>query len=276
MTPAISYQTALRTDCKPFGKPRYKFPLPQESLVQFQAYAFDQEFEMVLSGFPPAPKNTPSNAAGGATFGLGDANAILTAYTQPATTGAGMGKFNATFSRVPASWDDFKTLAFTFPGFPGYYGQTNARDIFTDKVTTRLHYDYFLVDPTGLAAGVLDSGGNAITIVVSASLIPTIAKGYFYVFDSSAGIPYPTTRTNSIVPIGGITVNQTLWFETIPNLPQYLIWIANALANGWSSTVWNGTSRVGGTDGQIVADDCWLQPYAGNIWERITPYILAK
>jgi hypothetical protein len=272
MTPVLTYQSATRTDAKPFGMPRYKFPLPQESLIQLSAYAFDQDFEMVLSGFPPAPKNTPSNATA---IGLGDANAILTSYTQPTTSGAGMGKFNATFARVPASWDDFKTLPFTYPGFPGYLGQWGSRDIFTDKVNTRLHYDYFLVDPTNISAGIKDSGGNAIAIVPAASAIPVIGKGYFYVVATN-GTPDPTDRTNSIVPIGGKVVGSTDWFETVPNLAQYMTWITNASTAGWSSTIWNGTARTAGTDGQIVADDSWLVPYAGNIWARVTPYILIK
>jgi hypothetical protein len=71
-------------------------------------------------------------------------------------------------------------------------------------------------------------------------------------------------------------INNTTWMETVPNYAQYLVWIGNATSNGWASTVWNGTARTGGTDGQIVADDSWLEPYAGNIWARITPYVLVK
>jgi hypothetical protein len=289
-TPPILYQSTNRAIARPSGVPRYKFPLPKESLIQLAAYAFDQDFEVALSAFPIASKNTPSSAIGSAGNGNllnpGDANAILTGYSQPSPTGAGMGRFSAEFARVPASWDDVKSLPFAYPGFVFALNQ-QGRPNFTEKVNTRLHYDYFVVDAAGAgsaAAGALDSGGNAIAIVTTPEAIPTNYKQYFLtVLPFGQAVPPPPNsqfayQTTIIAAVGGQQANSGFfYYQTLPNLQQYLQWVANAAANGFASTAWNGVSNSATTtDGQFIADDSWLEPYLGNIWARITPYVLAK
>lgn len=270
MTPAILYQAALRTNPAPANKPQRKYPLPQQSPIQFAAYAFDQQFEQLLSSFPPAPKNTPSNAG---PFPLGDANAILTGFSQPATSGAGMGKYTATFHIVPASWDDYSELDFTFPGFPGLLGTADARDPFCDVVPVRMRYDYFVVDPDNVLNGlaIKDSGGAAINIVASRSLIPILPKSFFFLIGN------PTLRYNSITPAGGITVGSNVYGETVPNLATYKSFIANALANNWTSDIWNGVDNSqAAMAGQFVAADSKTDDYAGNIIQRVTRYVLFR
>lgn len=268
-------------------QPRKKFVLPEYSPQYENAYQFDQEFSIrqTLFTFPPAALNTKSNNAA---FGLTDANAILTSVSQARPGGSGFVSYSATFTRLPASWDDFKSMPFTFPGFPGTLGQNNTRNEFSQKIQIRLRYDYFLVDPTGLASGVLDSSGAAITVVASMGSIPTINKKYFLVANAE-GIPVGATgiRTNSIVPVNGKNINGTIWFQTLPQLATYLQWILNAAPYltttppAWTQTtppVWNGISDNGAaaTEGQIVMDDSILQPFAGNIIARATPYILIR
>ena len=270
-TSVILYQTATRTNAKPLGAPRRKYILPPQSPNQFSAYELEQEYEMVLDGFPPAPKNTPST-----NVGLADANAILTGYSQPGMTAARMGRFAATFNIVPASWDDFQPMPFTFPGFPGTYGENNVRDPFTDVVLARVRHDYFLIDPGNVAAGVLDSSGAAIVTAASLSLIPIIAKTYFLASPGGgSGNAQPTVRTNSIIPAGGKTIAGNAWNETWPNLALYQGWAANATANAWTSTAWAGQPTAGSV-GQIVAEDSKLTAYAGNIISRTTTYILVR
>ena len=283
MTAALLYQAALHTDAKPFGKPRLKYPLPGHSGISLAAYQFDQDYEMLLSSFPPAPLNTPSNTASAV---LGDADAILTAYSQPSVSNGGRGRFSATFSRVPVTWNDFRPMPFTFPGFAGTYGQTDVREIFTDIVLARLQTDYFLLDPTNLCAGVKDSGGTTLggldalgsNRVSALSKIPTIAKSYFVA--APGGVAQPTTRTNSIIPAGGKIINGVSWNETLPNLALYKAWQASASGTGankgWLSTAWDGAATVAGTVGQLVAEDSQLTEHAGNIIARTTTYILVK
>src|ERR1039458_470011 len=127
-TPSIQYQAALRTLAVASGpfRPRVA-PLPPNYPgvigkvgAATGVYAFDQEFEILMTSFPPAQKNTPANAAGPVFAGLLDGNAILTKFSQPSPAGAGRGKFTGSFARVPASWDDFVTETVTFPGWVNY------------------------------------------------------------------------------------------------------------------------------------------------------------
>ena len=271
----------------PQEQPRKKFVLPEYSPQYENAYQIDQEFSIrqTLFTFPPAPLNTKSNNAA---FGLADVNAILTSVSQAKPEGSGFVSYTATFARVPSSWDDFKSMPFTFPGFPGTIGQNNTRNEFSQKVDVRLRYDYFLVDPTAIATGILDSSGNAVTVVSAMGAIPTINKKYFLVATANGiSVGANGIRTNSIVQLNGKTIGSVNWFQTLPQLATYLQWILNAAPYlsptppAWTQTtppVWNGTSDNGAaaTEGQIVMDDSILQPYAGNIIARVTPYILIR
>ena len=281
--PHILYQSKTPTDCAPFGQPRLVFPLPPESgPVQFAALAFDQDFEQRLDQFPPAPKNTPSNASA---FGLNNAKAILTALSQPLNSGAALGKFAGTFTVVPATWSDERELPFTFPGFPGIIGQTGSRNAFTDVVATRIQHDYYVLDPAniistvadgtpGTATSLLDSGGTAVKVVYKRADIPIINKSIFCV--ALSGTPDYTNRTDSLIISGGATVAGVNYYQTQPTKTVYQSWIANAVANGWASTVWPGNNNTAGSYGQLVAKDSETQSYAGNIIERLTLYVLAK
>lgn len=312
-TPVLLYQTSTMTDAKPVGKKQLKFPLPQQCPIQLASYAFDQEFEMALTAFPPAQKNAVATAAN---FNLvePDPNAILVLYSQPQFTGGIKGRFKATFAIVPASWDDFATQSWTPPGWLGSpagavgAGYT-ARDAFPIKTDVRQHHDYFIVDTTGtIALKVKDSGANVITapqagdslfngntaarVVASPSAIPLITKTYFCnTLVNSGNPPQPiySSHTNTLVPQGGYELSQGLALETFPNVQAYKQWTVNvatilkAGGNPWTGLVWDGGNGLAVSPyldqpqnqiTQIILDDCEIRPYMGNIWERITTYVL--
>jgi hypothetical protein len=307
--PGIIYKSADQSSAQPSGKPQRRFPLPDDSSIQLAAYAFDQDYEMALSSFPPAPKNTPSTSA--ALGSLGDANAILTSYTDPATTGGGLGRFTARFNIVPASWVTETEMPFTFPAFPGYLGDGTARDPIVKTVNMRREYDYFVLDPTGVLGAPMnpgdapapgsinDSGGNAILRVNRRLDIPIINKSLFYWLVN--GIPDFSKVTNAIIPAAGVrvqigwvtveskqddgsTLTQTIpqfqtYLPTLPTREVYLAWLANAQAHGWASTVWDGVTEENAattTTGQMVAEDSKTDVHAGNIISRVTTYVLVR
>jgi hypothetical protein len=312
---SIQYRSGPQTSMAPQAMPRKKFTLPPYSPQYETAYQFDQEIQQKFSAFnPPALNTVSSNAAFNLPFP--DSNAILTAFSQFEPTDGDLVKYSASFAIVPASWDDFKTMTFAFPGAPGALGQQNVRSITSKKVNMRLHYDYFLLSSS--APTVKDSGGNSISLIsgsdgVSGNSsarycaeqgnIPPIFKGDFYVCfpnqtpigTTAGGVPYGPAAivvsgniTNGLVPCGGRVVGEQTYLQTLPQLATYLQWVANAkpfLQPGnliaWDSThppVWNGTSDSGPTaiEGQIVAEDSTLLPYAGNIIARVTPYVLVR
>lgn len=286
------YQSNAWANIAAAGVQRVKYLLPPQSPTQFAAYAFDQSFGMAASSFgsSPAPKNT---TAANFCSDLTDANAILTALSQPSDNGGGLVSFDGTFCRVPSTWDDFKFVSYTFPGFPGTTGALNTREIFTDNVLARLRYEYFLLDPAGIlgtaptsgggvvaASAVTDSGGTLVSRVYSLAEIPIIKKQNFVTV--YLGAAQPSNRIPSIVKNGGDNVGGAPYLETLPNREFYQKWIANAAANGWLSTVWDGASGIGYTAGtsssigQFVFEESHIEPYAGNIIARVTTYLLAK
>ena len=292
-TPSILYRSGPMADLKPAGMPRHFFPLPTNCSIQQDAYSFTQTFVTMIDAWTAQfgstgsmAMNTPSNATGtglGAplVFNLNDGNAILTGWSQPRSLGGGLIEFDATFSRIPASWDDFKSLPYTFPGFPGIIGQTGARNIFTDTVSVRVHHDYFVVDPLALANGVVDSSGVGISQVASMGIIAAIKKSFFCV--AFGGTPDFTNRTNSLVVSGGATIGGQTYYQTLPAKAHYQDWIAAAAADSWAGTaVWDGVTD-GDTNsgsivpiGQLAVEDSHLSVYAGRIIDRVTMYVLCK
>ena len=293
-TPSKLYESRLASLAIAAGPPRMRFPLPDNSLIQFAAYAFDQEFEMLLWNpttgaklFPPAPKNTPSNATSGgnAIFaGLLDGNAILTKLSQPSPTGGGRGKFTGSFTVVPASWDDFKTQGVTFPGWLDTTAGSGARTALSQSVNVRLHYDYFLVDPAGIAAGALDSGGGTITVVAEMGEIPSNLRTIFL----AQGASYPIVGSQAKDLSNGVTVGEVFWQVTYPSVTQYQAMMATAApfatSSAWTETTPPKCAIVGGpsptnnfsTAGQYRFADSSLRPYAGNIIERCSYYVLPQ
>ena len=150
-----------------------------------------------------------------------------------------------------------------------------------------MKHEYFVIDPdnvlgSGATAGsapvqasaVLDSGGSKVWCVYQIQDIPVINKSQFYV--AFGGTPDFSNITMSIVPAGGKTVGDTTWFPTMPDLVTYQSWGANAAANGWTSTVWNGADTTQTGVGQLVAIDSKKNDFTGLIVERVTTYILVR
>ena len=289
-TASILYRAQANTAALPAGQPLRMFPLPADCPIQFAAYGFEQAFEMAAPNFPPAPKNTPSNS--GAFAGLLDASAILTMLSAPSFAGGYNVKSSARFNVVPASWDDFKMMTYTYPGIPGPVGGA-SRNIGqpAGNFLVRIHYDYFVVDPAnvistvvagtpGTATSLLDSGGSAVNCVYQKADIPTVRKSIFY--PKISGSYNYNLPTQSIIQAGGATFGALTYYETLPTLAQYEAWVTRATSAGWEAIVWNGAAGSGSGQagdanvGQIVAEDSSLATYAGNIVSRSTLYILAR
>ena len=304
-TPSKLYESRLASLALAAGPPRRRFPLPQNAPIQFDAYAFDQELEMLLahptSGailFPPCPKNTPSNATSGGSAifaGLLDANAILTKLSQPSPTGGGRGKFTGSFMRVPASWDDYKTAAVTFPGWLNTVFSGLARKARTRTVNIRERYDYFVVDPTGILNGgtapsgvvngtALDSSGASVQLVSVMGAIPSKLRNVW--LNTLSGTPEANSEVNDLVPSGGATIGTETYIPTFPTTNQYQTMISNAAAalashpwNGSYPVVWNGTAagaNGAANAGQYQFADSTLRVLEGNVIERCTPYVIPQ
>jgi hypothetical protein len=261
---------------------------PQAGKLRQVAEAFDQDFECSLVGFPGADPNTPSSAApfklptaiNPAALAAGS-KALLVSWTQPTTTGSLMGKFTARFAIVPASWDDFSQLVnFSFPGWLGALGTSTIRQSKPAEVIARLHRDYFVVDPDGLAAGIKDSNGAVITSVTSMGLIPRNGRQFFWnTLPGGTSLQPEGVWAPSLVLAAGYLG----YLPTIPTTECYQSWITNAApylgptpSNTWSEInpkKWDGATNDT-TAGQFIYKDSWLEIYAGNIMARVTGWLL--
>ncbi len=291
-TPAITYRSS-GFNAQPKGKPQLKYQLSRNCPIQLKAYGFDQSLSIRDTAFPPAPKNTPAtDGAGHATFGLNaftppsatvDAgNAILTGYSQPSSLGAGLLEFTASFSIVPASWNDFQSQTVNLPGWLNTLISGKFRDPKSVELTVRLQNDYFVIDPDGVlaTAGILDSGGNAIARVANKGAIPIIRRTPWLATFSGAALP--NDEAKALVPAAGVAG----YYPTLPTYEQYLAccgvattFLAALFAGGtqaWDAShppAWDGAS-TGTTFGQFTYLNSRLSDYEGNIVQRTTTFAL--
>lgn len=282
------YRSSFWTDVAASGVPRARFSLPGDCPIQQAAYAFDQSFQMAYDTFGPTAPIPRNTTAANFSADCTDSNALLTGYSQTNDETGGLISFDASFQRVPASWSDYsRGLPFLFPGFLNTASGQPRRNPFTDVVTARVQYDYFVLDPDNIisacsdghpaaSATVLDSAGGAVQCVYKLGDIPRTSKSIFCSIVS--GTPDTSQRTNSLVQAGGVVAADGTYLETLPYPASYKLWIAAAVSNGWSTAVWDGATNGAGSPafGQLVAEDSQIEPFAGNIVARVTIYVLAK
>ena len=235
------------SDAAKCGVRRRFYPIPNLGDV---CYGFKQDYEQAASSFTNTPYNTVSPD---------DATAFLESESEPQDKGAATYRWTRTYYQVPPSWDDWENVNYTFPGFPGY-ANTGAgtptplgRYSFSppNGVQCRVHYDYFMVAASGS--------------YTSASAIP-LASVVTY---SSSANPSLFIDPPWVAPSAGITVGANTFLPTIPFQETYKSWVANAAASGW------GSAASGSSQGQICIQSR-IQRLAGNIWARISKYVLAQ
>ena len=261
-TPTLLYRADDRSTARAVSAARYFFPIPpieDESApgAGDQCYGIEQDFEIAQTSFKALAKNTVHPV---------DTTCFLQDEAVTSDKGAQVLRWTRRYYRVPRSWDDWENISYTFPAFPGYLvlpsGATTpiGRGPQTppNGVKCRVHYDYFMV-------------GTGQTYQTEGD-IPDIAEQTY------VGAANPTFRqdpplvADNIGGLGGTLVGTSLYLQTVPDKTTYSAWVANAAANGWAA------GRVGTTDanpGQIVIS-CKPQRVMGNLWARVTKYVLAQ
>lgn len=207
--------------------------------------------------------------------------------------GNGIVKWNRTYAQKPASHDEWESYSYNFVGFaPLGAGsvQQVGRFRFSDRVTTRVQHDYFLIAATGgdyTSAGAIPVN-RAFKYVTQPIISGTQYGGYNYLQDY-------VCDSAQVASVG------YLW-PTVPSATQYLAMCKDALVNGWaagvsqqllggstpalinvSSMATYPTTYPSGTPpivtcqyGQIVAEDSQLSRWMGPIYLRQTRYVLAR
>lgn len=230
-------------------------PIPGDTIP----YIIEQDFVQFSANYSP--------------LAIGAAHATETGYrlaeeSQHEALPAGVTKWTRKYVKKPAQWDDFKTTAYPFIGFYGSYGPNEliptgrARQAFT--VQSRIQHDYFVV-----AA----SGGDA----TSVSSIPIIqAQKYRIVYDGY------------FMDVDFLGDNPPFSTATVPDRSTYQGWINNAESYKWAAGTiaydWQHSPAppdasaitLGTNPGQICIADSEINLWYGDIYERITQFVLAQ
>lgn len=216
--------------------------------------------------------------------------------------GGGVIQWERVYSQVPASYSEFETFAYNFIGITSVTGVNVpvvvGRDRFSWRVPSRLQYDFFLAGQTftpgadtysaGTGDGNSTSGGPGTVAgpYDAPGSIPEIAQ-FFYVnqgYDNVAN-----------VWLGGVYFPcDYILTYTFPTVAQYKSMIEDAVLNGWNATVsvqnlsrlTPGQMIINPTSGsptpnsiiggQLCAESSQIRRYKGNIWVRMTRYVLAQ
>ena len=246
------------------GDVRKFYPVPQ---IEDQCYGIEQDFEVLSSSFAALALNTPHPS---------DATCFLQSETPTGDQGGFITRWTRRYYQIPPGWDDSENYAAKFPGTPGYAILPNSgsagllgRNSFTPPggVDSRMHWDYFMV--------------GAGRTYASADLIPLIPVQVYY------PTAEPTQFGDSVVPAAGLTFStesggSQYFLPTTPTKETYFGWVTNAAAHGWASGYDDGTGKwqaagqpLVTNPGQIVVE-CRKVRLMGNIWGRMTRYVLAQ
>lgn len=293
---------------QPIGLPQFVSPLPNST----SGYVFRQLFMQALASWTPAALNTPHPSAG---LTPDYSTWYLIAEGPREDCGAGIVKWQRTYSQVPASWSDYsEALAYnligTTPYLPAIYSAGTVmkpgRFRRTERVPCRVQTDYFFVaattgaclpvdDPitgTAIPWGTTPSEGNIPVIFALAYcqqwVVGSTQYGGYdfrqdYVSDYTFGYQIGETTPSYLATSSGVMA------PTTPTQTQYLAMCLDASKNGWGATVSqqvlittasptlvNVPTSVYG--GQLAAENSTLERWqrSGNIWVRRTKYVLAR
>ena len=211
-----------------------------------QSFYTEQDFMQLYSSFEPLVLNSPDPD---------DPIAYLVSESQLMDMGGGVAKWTRVYARIPQSRSDYESFSYNFPGFAATLGthlttpwalpsgtftavDDPGRTPRVESVTSRLLHEFFLVG----ANGQYDTADD----------IPSIGAQR-YVYGSGFG-----------ANAGG-------------DLPDRIIWPVNVtgVTNGTSPTTEEYKALVA-AGSEIVAEDSKLRRWRGNIYERVTRYVVAK
>jgi hypothetical protein len=244
------------TTAQPVSVPAFESPIPATT----DEYFFDQEWQQYRANFSPLALNT-AHPSTGLTPDYSSFKLVLEGPRRD--IGGGVIQWTRRYAVVPASYDDFQSINYSFPGYSGVIAIgswwnmgsvaatiVSGRPRLNWKVDTRVHYDFFLV---GTGGSYTDAGGIP-QIFRQLYTLPTALGANDletdYLMDSLGGGVGPSTPTRTV----------------------YDGWITNASTYAWGA----GIAPGGVHPGQIIAEDSILTRWMGNIWQRQSFYVLAR
>lgn len=221
--------------------PVYSSPIPGVSTE----YLLDEEWMCLRTGFTPLAMDTAHSE---------DSSFYLVGESERKDMGCGVVRWTRSYAKIPSNWTDYESFTYSFiglapngwpePGWAPYQGRYR----FTRVVSSQLLHEYFLC-----ATGQTYTTPGAVPINEEQKFVLNYGSysggNYFSDFLVAAANTYPT----------------------LPTTETYATWVSNATAYGWSA----GATPSGTNPGKMVAEASKLSRWRGNIWERVTRYVLA-
>lgn len=236
--------------------PQLSQPFPGDAGL----YVLTQDFMQLAANFTALALNTAHP-----TF----TDYVLTGESKPQPLDGGAQRWTRTYCKVPATRNDGGCIAYRFIGLAAQITQVGGsitqnligRPRYSRTVNCRIQHDYYLV---GTGGTYTDETG-----------IPLLPETQYYV-------PLGTTKINSGVTTFTPVYSSGNPLQALTGLPvDYLN--DNATINGIlfsapQATIPSRTQYVNmivnGTE--IIAEGSKVTRWQGNIWDRVTVYIVAQ
>jgi hypothetical protein len=261
----VDLNAAALSGAQKVSVPKFACPFDGDS----NAYVLTQEWESLAENFTPLALNTAHP----------DYPTYLLVKEGPLQDiGNACVRWTRTYALLPNSRADASSMSYNFIGFYGYYGTATVftankallgRARFQRTVSCRIQFDYFLISSGNIyqmVGGVLTSIATGSTI----EFIPVIGEQLYYSqsgqYVAGTWTPDYTTGSQSDQNYGLATdsiLDQTTWnsiFTTVvPTVPS------RATYQGWIN---NST--------EIVAEGSSISRWMGNMYSRVTKYVVAQ
>jgi hypothetical protein len=289
------YQDGVFTSPVPAGLPVGASPIPSVTIISSGTTSYNPEYTLTQANicsrtsYAPTALNTLHPDFSSLNSSYTGPNFYLVAEGERQDIGGGLVKWNMIWSAVPASWNEWETYTYSFIGLLGITLTSGSnsyvwpgRNRISRKVNSRVQHDYFLVNPalSSDSPPVYASPGNIPRIWAMPYCGQVTWSGTIY-----GGIVLPLNTLTSVdcIPSWGASGS-----SLTTNPPGYEAMIQNAVTYGWgtgsivtnlvilTSQIQNPidmTNSVFG--GQIPVEDAQLKRFHGNIYERVSRYVLA-
>ena len=249
------------------------FPVPlgvapniQSVAINQTNFIIEQDFVVAAGWYVPLPLNTPYDPSLSAGWNLGGDNpfqnlarAVLVSEGPLEDIGAGLVRFRRVYSTVPNIRNVFEQFTYNFIGYaPTFFTSaasqwgslSDGRPRFPFAVKSRLQFDYFIIDPGALSGYV-----EAVNSVDEIQLL--LAQAYLYINGfQGVDVLFDESQAPESGDFAGAGITLPSPNQTTPSLTQYLDWVDNGY--------------------ELVAEASVLRPWLGNIYERITRFVVAQ
>ena len=257
----------INTGYQAVGRPRFSQPFSGDN----GAYVLQQDWQYntIATAWAPLALNTAHPVY---------TNYYLTGEGPLSDIGGSEVRWTRTYCQVPLARDDESTVSYAFIGFVGNVslvagipvGGPNGRLPFTATVPVRLHNDYFMIGTGGTYLKADDTSAGP---YATAAAIPlNYSLKYYIPAGSWSGDVFTPTTLNPVIQALTGTPIKGIWdsTETLPVTPYAINLYPPSVP---TRTYYEGLMAA---QSEIIIEDSPVIRWKGNIYQRLTKYVIAR